>query len=116
MTINWTTNEASDSQVEYGASTFLGSSTAVDAGMVTVHAQALNGLAGSTVYFYKVKSKDAAGNLAASAIYSFRTADAPDTAPPVISAVAAANITASTAAITWTTNKDSMLSSSGKVT
>src|SRR5437016_7186542 len=59
-TISWTTDETSDSQVEYGTTSAYGSVTALNASFVTAHSQALNGLLASTVYHYRVKSRDAA--------------------------------------------------------
>jgi len=76
-TIAWTTNEASDSQVEYGPTTAYGSSTPRNASLVTSHSQGLSGLAASTLYHYRVKSRDAAGNLATSGDKTFMTAAPP---------------------------------------
>jgi chitodextrinase len=76
-TITWTTNEASDSQVEYGLTTSYGSQTILNTSMVTLHSQSLTSLSASTIYHYRVKSKDAAGNLATSADYTFTTQVAP---------------------------------------
>jgi len=76
-TITWTTNEAGDSQVEYGPTTAYGSSTARNTSLVTSHSQTLSGLAPSTLYHYRVKSRDAAGNLAVSPDSTFRTLDPP---------------------------------------
>jgi hypothetical protein len=76
-TIAWTTNEASDSQVEYGPTTAYGSSTVRNATLATSHSQNLSGLAPSTLYHYRVKSRDAAGNLAVSSDSTFRTLDPP---------------------------------------
>ncbi len=103
-TITWTTNENSDSQVEYGTTTSYGQSTTLNPTLVTAHSQALSGLNSDTLYHYRVKSKDAAGNLAMSADFTFRTLDA---TPPGISNVATEGITASSATITWTTNENS---------
>jgi hypothetical protein len=72
-TITWTTNEAGDSQVDYGPTTAYGSSTALDATLVTAHSQTLSGLAAGTLYHYRVKSRDAAGNLAVSGDFTFTT-------------------------------------------
>jgi glucose/arabinose dehydrogenase len=72
-TIAWTTNEASDSQVEYGLTTAYGSSTALNTALVTSHSQTLNGLTGNTLYHYRVRSKDAAGNQAISTDRTFTT-------------------------------------------
>jgi hypothetical protein len=72
-TINWTTNEASDAQVEYGTSTGYGSSTPLNTSMVTSHSVALSGLAAATLYHYRVKSRDAAGNPATSGDFTLTT-------------------------------------------
>src|SRR6185295_7908674 len=85
-TIGWTTNEAADTQVEYGTTTAYGSSTTLNTALVTTHAQTLSGLAPNTPYHYRVKSRDGATNLATSGDFTFTTA-APDTTPPVISGV-----------------------------
>lgn len=87
-TITWTTNEASDTQVEYGLTTSYGFQTTLNASMVTSHSQALSGLSASTLYHYRVKSKDAAGNLATSGDYTLTTSAAPDTQAPTVSLTA----------------------------
>ncbi|MBP1608153.1 MAG: Fibronectin type domain protein, partial [Acidobacteria bacterium] len=81
-----------------------GSSTTLDTGMVTSHLQTLSGLSASTLYHYRVKSKDATGNPATSADYTFTTNPA-DTTPPVISSVAATNITSTGAVVSWETDQ-----------
>src|SRR5660397_297165 len=91
-------------QVEYGNTTSYGSSTNVNTNLVTSHSQSLSGLTASTVYHYRVKSRDAAGNLAISADQTFTTST-PDTTPPIISAVLSSSITSSSAAISWTTDE-----------
>ena len=75
--------------------------------MVTSHSQALSGLTANTLYHYRVKSKDAAGNLATSADFTFTTR-----APPIPRRRSSArckrrSITATGATITWTTNEAS---------
>jgi hypothetical protein len=72
-TIAWTTNETADSRVEYGPTTSYGSSTALNTAMVKAHSQTLTSLSPDTTYYYRVKSKDAAGNEAVSGSYSFST-------------------------------------------
>jgi hypothetical protein len=62
-TITWTTNEASDTQVEYGTTTSYGSWSALNSSLVTGHSMTLNGLSAGTAYYYRVRSRDAASNL-----------------------------------------------------
>ena len=84
-TINWTTNEPSTSQVEYGPTTSYGSVTPVDNAMVTAHSVTLTGLAASTTYNYRVRSTDAASNQGVDTNKSFTTTGAsPDTTPPSV--------------------------------
>src|SRR3989441_8215142 len=89
-TISWTTDEASDSQVEYGTTTAYGQVSALASALVTSHSVGLSGLSASTVYHYRVKSRDAVGNLATSADVTFTTAALPDTTPPTVSITAPA--------------------------
>jgi len=106
-TIAWTTNEAASSQVEYGTTTAYGSSTALNSTLVTSHSMSLASLTASTTYHYRVKSTDGAGNLAMSLDNTFTTSAPPDTTPPVISGIAASNVTNIGATIAWTTNEAS---------
>ena len=109
-TIGWTTDEASDSQVEYRVQgTTAWTATSINAALVTSHSLALSGLSASTVYEYRVKSKDAAGNLATQATISTLTTSTSggDTTVPVISGVSVSNIASSSATINWTTNENS---------
>src|SRR5205807_1575716 len=101
-TIQWTTNEASDSLVEYGLTASYGSTTTLDPTLGTSHTVTVNGLTGSTTYHYRVKSKDAAGNLATSGDSTFTTLD---TTPTVISGIAVTSVGGTSATVQWTTNE-----------
>src|SRR5437899_1337228 len=103
-TIQWTTNKASDSQVEYGLTASYGSATTLDLTLGTSHTVTVGGLTGSTTYHYRVKSKDASGNLGTSGDFTFTTSDI---TPPVISGVTATSSAATSATIQWTTNEAS---------
>ena len=103
-TISWTTNEASDTQVEYGTTTAYGSSTQLVSTLTTNHSASLSGLQASKLYHYRVKSRDGAGNLATSGDFTFTTPTT-DTTPPVISGVGASSLTSSGATVNWTTNE-----------
>jgi phosphodiesterase/alkaline phosphatase D-like protein len=80
--INWTTDELSSSQVEYGTTTTYGiskpdppsddPSSGQSVGVIT-HPVVLTGLQANTTYHYRVKSKDAAGNEAVSDDQTFTT-------------------------------------------
>ncbi|MBP6886239.1 MAG: hypothetical protein KBC02_03275 [Candidatus Pacebacteria bacterium] len=87
-TITWATNEASDTQVEYGVTSSYGSTTTLNATAVTSHSQSLTGLATGTEYHFRVISKDATGISTTSGDNTFTTsaAAADGTAPtaPVI--------------------------------
>ena len=72
-TITWTTDEAADSQVEYGLTTAYGSQTTLNTNLVTSHSVPLSGLIASTLYHYLVKSRDASSNLATSGDSTFTT-------------------------------------------
>lgn len=72
-TINWTTNELADSQVDYGPTTTYGQTTALNPALVTTHTGNLSGLLSGTTYHYRVRSRDAAGNLAVSNDLTFTT-------------------------------------------
>jgi len=78
-TIGWTTDEASDSQVDYGTTASYGASSAMNATRATSHSIALGGLTSTTLYHFRVKSRDAAGNLAVSGDFTFTTLGATGT-------------------------------------
>jgi purple acid phosphatase-like protein len=63
VTIGWTTNEPSDTQVEYGPTTSYGALTPLNAALQTAHAQTISSLKPNTEYHFRVRSRDAAGNL-----------------------------------------------------
>src|SRR6185503_12112722 len=87
-TITWTTGEPSDSQVEYGQTAAYGSSTALGAPPVVAHTILLSGLGPATTYHFRVKSRDAAGNLATSGDFTFLTLPVSGSAPaPTVGSV-----------------------------
>ena len=69
-TVTWSTNEVADSQVDYGTSTSYGSTTPLNGTLVNSHTLSLTGLIPAT-YYYRVRSRDAAGNLATQAAGPF---------------------------------------------
>lgn len=79
-TVIWTTDEASDSAVNYGTTTSLGSTTS-DTTLTTGHSITLTGLIAETTYYFEVQSTDSSGNTATDdnggTYYSFTTGSAP---------------------------------------
>lgn len=63
--------------------------------------------AASTNYSYTVRAYDAAGNTSADSAPATVSTPAPDTTPPVISAVNAGPVSQTSATITWTTDEPS---------
>lgn len=68
VTITWTTNVPSNSQVNYGRTSALGTWSPLQTALVPGHSIILNGLSPRTTYYYQVISGGTA-----SGVYSFRT-------------------------------------------
>jgi uncharacterized membrane protein len=107
-TISWTTNEPSDSEVEWDtdAGVPYANSSGVNGTLVTSHSVALTGLPTGTVIHFRVKSRDAASNLQVSADLNFNTS--PDSTPPVVSNVSIV-ATDTTITVSCTTNENATL-------
>ncbi|TMQ18330.1 MAG: hypothetical protein E6K82_20305, partial [Candidatus Rokuibacteriota bacterium] len=88
--ISWTTNKASDSQVEYGPTTAYGSLSSMQSSLVMSHPVTLNGLAAARVYHFRARSRDISGNLGVSADATFTTPAGPDVTAPTVSITAPA--------------------------
>lgn len=71
--INWTTDENSTSQVEYGTTPAYGNITPENTKLVTSHSVMLYPLTANTQYYFRVISKDATGSTAVSSQYTFTT-------------------------------------------
>lgn len=108
-TISWATNEPADSLIEYGPTAGYGYTTTLDPTLTLLHAQTLTlpsasgfdvatfdaGLfdaSGGGTYHYRVKSRDAAGNLTTSADQTF-TAGAVSVSAYTIAADAVGTLT-----------------------
>ncbi|HYK96998.1 MAG TPA: LamG-like jellyroll fold domain-containing protein [Candidatus Acidoferrales bacterium] len=100
--ITWLTNNPASSQVRYGTTTAYGSTTTLDATLVTSHGQQLAGLSASTLYHYQAVSTDAGGTQVTSGDFTFTTTAPPP--PTTISGLTAGNLSNTGALITWTTN------------
>jgi len=106
VVIEWTTDEASDSELLFGLDATYGeAATSMDD--VTEHAIRLTNLEPATTYHYQVRSTDPSDNGPGfSADQTFTTLDVPDETPPQITAAPVVlNRTDKSAAITWTTDE-----------
>ncbi|MEW6752887.1 MAG: fibronectin type III domain-containing protein [Candidatus Latescibacterota bacterium] len=107
-TVRWSTDEVSDSYLQYGLLPDLSSAPHVEAAeAVTSHALLLTNLRADTTYYYRVRSRDASGNASPFRAGQFRTRAAPDTtAPRFLAGPAAQGITNAAARIEWSTDED----------
>lgn len=71
--VTWYTNEPADSQVEYGTSTFYGTVSSLNTFLTNSHGVSISPLSPGTLYHYRARSRDAAGNLALSNDQTFLT-------------------------------------------
>ena len=107
--INWTTNEPATSQVEYGTTTSYGQLTAVNGSLTTPHTFAVAGLAASTLYNYRVRSRDEAGNERIGTNNTFTTLAGVDTTPPSIPGGLAGNaVSATQINLSWNASTDNV--------
>jgi hypothetical protein len=72
-TITWTTSEPSTSQVNYGTTTGYGSSSILNATLVTSHSVTLSGLTPGVTYDYDAVSANASNTSSTSANFTFAT-------------------------------------------
>ena len=104
-TVQWVTNEAATSDVDYGTSPSSLTSEVSSTGLTTAHSLLLPGLTANTTYSYRVTSVDVASNSASTAVDTFQVGVV-DTSPPTVSLIApnaGANLfTASPYLIQWT--------------
>jgi peptidoglycan hydrolase-like protein with peptidoglycan-binding domain/phosphodiesterase/alkaline phosphatase D-like protein len=108
VTIIYTTDIPSDSQVNYGVSSQLGSSTVVDSTPTTMHSVVITDLSPNTNYVFNVASAPVGVSTATvSGNHEFNTLATPifTTTPANVSGVQATAVTTSTATIAWTTDK-----------
>ena len=101
--INWTTDEAATTLVDYGPTSSYGSQASV-AGYTMDHSVTITGLTPSATYHFRVSSSDASGNgPTQSSDSTFATSAA--AAPAITVGPASSSVTGMSAIITWTTNE-----------
>ena len=126
-TVAWTTDEGATSQVEWGLTTALGTTTTETSVYTTQHAVTLTGLSNTTTYYFKVTSKDRALNTTtdnnSGTMYSFTTltpstitvtetvsntnfvSTGSDSTPPDLSNITVTPISSSVARVTFDTDE-----------
>jgi glucose/arabinose dehydrogenase/chitodextrinase len=115
-TVTWTTNEVATSQADYGLTTSYGATTTLDATLVTSHSVTISGLSPSTLYHYRIRTKDAAGNETVSSDGTFTTTATPDTTPPSVPTnLSATSISSTQINLTWTASTDNVAVTGYKV-
>jgi hypothetical protein len=106
--INWTTNESSNSAVFYSTTTpvnILNASSKRDGEKTKNHRIIISSLLADTTYYVLVQSKDSSGNTATSSTLSFKTLPAIlDTTAPVINNVIS-TVGTTTINVGWNTNE-----------
>ncbi len=101
-TIQWSTDELSDSRVEYGLTIAYGSMTPLDTAMVSQHSLGLSGLMPGSLYHYRVQSTDGTSNTARSEDHTF---EANDETPPQIFSIEVSALSDSAATVGWSTDE-----------
>ena len=72
-TVQWVSNEAASSQIEYGLTSSYGQFSTLDTSLVYLHSILLTQLTPNSLYHFKVKSVDGSGNTTTSADNTFST-------------------------------------------
>ncbi|MBI2013636.1 MAG: fibronectin type III domain-containing protein [Candidatus Colwellbacteria bacterium] len=115
-TVTWTTDEDSNSRVDYSLTSPVNEATSFSVtrafDSTRTHSITLNNLSAETTYFFVASSADDADNVSKSDENSFATLaveeeEELDETAPVISNVATSDITESSATITWDTDESS---------
>ena len=104
VTITWTTDQASSSQVNYGTTASYGSSSALNSSLVTSHSVTLTGLTAGTTYYFDVVSANSSNVSSTSAGSTFTTSTATGPAP-FVGYVAFWGINNTGITISWSTDQ-----------
>lgn len=106
--IDWTTNVAATSRIDYGTTTALGL-VKEDLAFVTSHSVTLSGLETGKKYYYRITSIAADGDFAINDndgnFYSFTTGAGAETVPPAFSDVKPSSFGDTTTTLSWKTNE-----------
>ncbi|MFA5107731.1 MAG: fibronectin type III domain-containing protein [Patescibacteria group bacterium] len=101
VTITWTTNELTTTQLEWGTTEVYGNLTSENAELTTAHEVTLTGLNENTPYHFRVRGTDRAGNSTTGLDETFTTTELE---PTIITNTASEVLSTTSVRITWTTN------------
>lgn len=107
VTVTWTTDENTNTLVDYSIDAGLGFTAGNSSASEMSHSVVINGLTASTTYNFRVRSVDAGNNTATSSVSTFTTAAGLDVTPPSISNVATSSLSHEEVTVTWTTDEAS---------
>ena len=103
VTVTWTTDQASNSEVNYGATTAYGSTTGPDSNYVTSHSVTITGLTAGATYNFDVVSTTSGVFSSTSGNNTFSTTAANAT-PPAVGYLAFWGVNNSGVTISWSTD------------
>ena len=107
VTITFTTSEPTTATLDYGVTSQYGSTAQNQASAQTSHAITLTNLQSDTLYNYRVRIKDNAGNETAFLNQTFRTLPPADTlAPSAITDLASTSVAPTSLILSWTSSGD----------
>ncbi|CAN5117294.1 hypothetical protein BH11PAT4_BH11PAT4_0020 [soil metagenome] len=99
VTISWTTDEVASSIIEYGEDNVTENSVGRAEDLTLFHQVKVSGLTPSQAYFWRAKSRDAAGNSVVSATQRLATPNS-----PFISGFTITDVTLTSAVVQWNTS------------
>ena len=105
MTMKWTTNKDTRSEVYYWAPYYKTKLVSNDTWTKT-HTLTIKDLAAGTFYSVRIIAKDGLGHVVAYPDQTVKTTDTPDKTKPIISDIQVGSVTKSSALVSWKTNEN----------
>jgi hypothetical protein len=102
ITISWSTDQSSNTAVEYGTTQALGQTSPIQPTLSAGHGVVLTGLSDGTTYYFRARSTNASNVSGYSMIYSFKTLDV---TAPVISNIQLVSSSNHAAVVAWSVSK-----------
>jgi chitodextrinase len=106
--VTWATNEGTTSKVEYGTSLSYGSLSPASTILAMSHVATLTGLTPGTLYHFRVRAQDAAGNEQTTGDRTFTTTSATDLVAPSTPSGLSASPSATSVTLAWSASSDNV--------